>query len=73
MTLPDSDIGWVHSPNGIPSSRFDVCKLDHLGPLLSLIGDELAKIGGRKRKRGATELIKPSVDVGVCERGIDFL
>ena len=30
--------------------RLDTGELDHLGPLLGFVGDQLAKVGGRARK-----------------------
>ena len=36
------------------SLRLDACELDHLGPLLGFVGDELAEVGRRERKHCAT-------------------
>src|SRR5262245_1349136 len=35
------------------SLRLDAGRLDHLGPFLGFVGNELAKIGGRARERRA--------------------
>jgi hypothetical protein len=40
-------------------------ELDHLGLLLSLCGDELAKIGGRVRRHRAAQVGKARLDVGI--------
>ena len=34
-------------------------ELDHLAPLLGFVGDELAEVGGRARKRRAAEVGEP--------------
>ena len=36
------------------SLRLDACELDHLGPLLGFVGDELAEVDRRERKHCAT-------------------
>src|SRR5262245_27265013 len=64
-----------HSPNGIygtlvGSFWLDAGELDHLGPFLGLIGDELAEIGRRTGEHGATKLRKPPLDIGIGECGI---
>src|SRR5262245_54398196 len=43
----------IYGACGIGSLRLDVGRPDHLGPLLGLVGDELAEVGGRARKRRA--------------------
>src|SRR5262249_53554953 len=62
-------------PNGIygtPVGSFwlDAGELDHLGPFLGLIGDELAEIGRRTGEHGATKLGKPRLDLGIGECGV---
>jgi S-(hydroxymethyl)glutathione dehydrogenase / alcohol dehydrogenase len=37
------------------SLRLDAGELDHLGPLLGFVGDELAEVGRRSRQRRAAE------------------
>src|SRR5262249_17841812 len=61
-----------NSPNGIygtPVGSFwlDAGELDHLGPFLGLIGDELTEIGRRTGEHGATKLGKPRLDLGIGE------
>ena len=38
-------------------------KLDHLGPLRGFVGDELAEVGGRARKRRAAQIDKARLDL----------
>src|SRR5262245_64942781 len=64
-----------HSPNGIygtPVGSFwlDAGELNHLGPFLGLIGDELAEIGRRTGEHGTTKLGKPRLDLGIGECGV---
>src|SRR5262249_46330081 len=47
--------------------QFDAGKLDDLGPLFGLAGDELAKIGRRACQRRATQIRKPRFHLGVGE------
>src|SRR5262249_39672685 len=54
------------------SLRLETQRLDHLGPFLGFVGDELAKIGGRARKRRAAEVGEPRFHVGVCEGRVDL-
>ena len=53
------------------SGRLDAGELDHLGPLLGLIGDELAEVGGRARERRGPRLAKPRLYGGIGKRGDD--
>jgi hypothetical protein len=53
--------------------RFDAGELDHLGPLLGLVGDELAKLGGRHRHRNAAEVCKPLLDLGIGKADVNLL
>src|SRR5215468_9752514 len=52
--------------------RLDVGRPDHLAPLLSLFGDELAEIGGRTRKRDAPKVCEPRLQPGIDEARIDL-
>src|SRR5262249_3836381 len=68
------------SPNGsygisvriAGSLRLDAGRLDHLGPFLGFVGNELAKIGGRARERRAAEVGEPCFHVRVCEGRVDL-
>jgi len=46
----------MHLPPCWPARilRLDVGRRDELAPLLGLVGDQVSKLGGRERKRGAT-------------------
>src|SRR4029079_4390113 len=46
------------------SFRLDILELDYLGPLLGLIADELAKIGGRAHKHRTATLSETPLWVG---------
>src|SRR5712692_1017788 len=71
----------VHSPNGTygtsaqiaGSLRFDVGRPDHLAPLLGFLGNELPEVGGRARKRGATQIGKARLDLGIDKGRVDLL
>src|SRR5262245_5054099 len=54
------------------SLRLDVRGSDHLAPLLGLIGDELAEVGGRARKSGATKFGEPRLDLGIGKGRVDL-
>ena len=45
----------------------DVGGPDHLVPLLSLLGEELAEVGGGARETRATQTGKPRLDPGIGE------
>src|SRR6186713_39803 len=47
------------------SLRLDVGRPDHLAPLLGLVGDELAEVGGRKREHVAAQFGKPRLQLGI--------
>src|SRR5262249_62240268 len=49
----------------------DVGGPDHLGPFLSFVGDELAKIGGREREPGAAHVRKPRLQLRVRQGRVD--
>src|SRR5580692_2860737 len=55
------------------SLRLYVRELDHLGPFLGFIGDELAEIGRRAGKWHGAEIGKPLLQRGIGEASIDFL
>src|ERR1700689_3918408 len=55
------------------SLRLDVRELDHLGPFLGFIGDELAQIGRRTGEWHGAQSGKPRLQRGVGEAGIDRL
>src|SRR5262245_66224208 len=58
---------------GPPLLRLDVGRSDHLAPLLDLFGDELGEVGGRARKRSATQIGKPRLRFGVGEGRVELL
>jgi hypothetical protein len=58
-------------PRILGSLRLDAGGLDHLGPLLGLIGDKLSEVGGRSSQDGAAQIGEPRLDLGIGER--DFL
>src|SRR5215510_13473679 len=51
----------------------DVGRPDHLAPLLGVVGDELAEIGGRSRQCHAAEVSEPRFHLGVGEGRVDLL
>src|SRR5262245_41029172 len=55
------------------SLRFDVGSPDHLGPLLGIVGDELAEVGRRTLKDRYAQGGKLRLDLGISEGRIDFL
>src|SRR5215471_4371842 len=55
------------------SVRFRARELDHLGPFLGFIGNELCEIGGRASKCRTAQIAKPRLRFGVSENGIDLL
>jgi hypothetical protein len=64
---------WNIRPPEAALLRLDVGRSDHLAPLLGFIGDEVAEVGGRARNHRAAQVGKPRLDLGVGERGVDFL
>src|SRR6266446_2261259 len=58
---------------GRRSVRFGTGELDHLGPLLCLVRDELAEVGGRKRKHRAAQFGDPRLQLRIDESCIDLL
>src|ERR1700726_1950221 len=55
------------------SLRLDVRELDHLGPFLGFVGNELAEIGWRAGKCHGAEIGKPLLQRGIGKAGIDLL
>src|SRR5215813_5784687 len=55
------------------SLRLDARKLDHPGPFLGFLGDEVTEIGRRQRKLTATFVGKPRLYFEIGESGVDFL
>ena len=62
---------WNVQPRG--SLRRDVGRADHLGPLLGIVGDELAEVGRRTLKDRYAQGRKSRLDLGISEGSIDFL
>src|SRR5262249_5527252 len=59
---------------GMPAGSLwlDTRELDHLGPLLGFVSDELSEFGRRYRHRHAPKVGKPRLKLGVAEDGIDL-
>ena len=57
---------------GAGSLGLDICRLDHLGPLLCISDDELAELGGRVCKRLKTQVYEPCFECRVGECGINL-
>src|SRR5215467_8730266 len=58
---------------GRRSVRFGTGELDHLGPLLCLVRDELAEVRGRKRMHRAAQFGDPRPQLRIDESCIDLL
>src|SRR5262249_22411374 len=56
-----------------PLLRLDVGRPDHLGPLLSFVGNELSKVGERTCEHRTSQVGEALVHVGIGESGIDLL
>src|SRR5262245_65270046 len=54
------------------SVSLDARELDHLGPLLGFVGDELAEVDGRACRRDAPKVCKARLQFGIDEAGIDL-
>jgi hypothetical protein len=67
------DVMEYRPDSGSASLRLDVEGPDDVAPLLRFVGDELAKVGGRKREHGAAEIGKPRLDIGIGEASVDLL
>src|SRR5262245_37850938 len=64
----------IRATVGFPASlRLDARELDHLGPFLDFLGDELAKIGGRTREHCTSQIGEARLHGGIGESGINFL
>src|SRR6516225_7584569 len=55
------------------SVDFGAGKLDHLGPLLCICGDECAEVCGRACKHRVAEVGEPRLHPGIGEARIDLL
>ena len=54
------------------SFRLDARELDHLGPLLGFVDDELVEVAGRAWKHSAAKVGKARVQLGVGKPYIDL-
>src|SRR5262249_15267289 len=54
------------------SLRLDVGRPDHLAPLLGLVGNEPAEVGGRAREHRVAQLGDARPDLGIIEASIDL-
>src|SRR2546421_11662926 len=52
--------------------RLDVGGPDYLAPLLGFVGHELAEVGRRTWKSGATEFGEPRLYLGIGKAGVDL-
>src|SRR5215471_2267491 len=59
--------------SGSASLQLDVEGPDEVAPLLRFVGDELAKVSGRKRERVATQIGKPRLVLRIGEASVDLL
>jgi hypothetical protein len=55
-----------------PLVGFDIGRPYHFAPLLGLVGDKLAEVGGRAWKHCATKVGKPRLDFGIGEARVDL-
>src|SRR6266478_764072 len=55
----------TRSTAGAGSLPLDARKLDHPGPLLGFLGDELAEVGGRTREYRCAHVGEPCPDFGI--------
>src|SRR5262245_26275346 len=59
---------------GFPQSLcLDVGRPDHLAPLLGLLGNVFAEVGGRAWKHSATKVGKARLHLGIVESRVDLL
>ena len=56
-----------------PSLRLDIRGPDHLGPLLSFVGNKLAEVRRRACEYRAAEVSDPRFHLGIGESRIDLL
>src|SRR5947209_658139 len=54
------------------SFRFDAGELDHFGPFLGLLGNELPEIGRRAGEHRTSKVGEPLVDAGIGETRVDL-
>ena len=54
------------------SLRLDVGRTDHLAPLLGIVDDELAEVGGRARKRLHAQFDEPRFERRISEGGVNL-
>src|ERR1700730_18521707 len=52
--------------------HLDPRELDHLGPLLDIVGNELGEARGRTCKHSVAKVGKPRHDYGISEACVDF-
>ena len=55
------------------SLRLDARELDHLGPFLGIVGDELAEVSGRAGKHRPPKSASRALIVGIGKAGVDLL
>src|SRR6266851_6906208 len=60
-------IGWKCQSR---SRRLDVGHADHLGPLVSFVGNEFAELGRRHRHWHASQIGEPHLHLGIGKAGI---
>src|SRR6266853_1870722 len=66
MGVTECRSGWSRSLG------LDVGRPDHLAPLLGLVGDQLAEVGGRTRQRRAAHVSELRVDLRIGEGRVDL-
>src|SRR6516164_9835755 len=54
------------------SLRLDVCRPDHLAPLLGFVGNEFAEIGRRHWNWNTTQVSEPRPNLGIGEGSVDL-
>src|SRR6266545_4008296 len=54
------------------SFRLNAGGLDHFGPPLGIVGDELAEVGGRAGQHGTAQISEPRLDFGISQARIDL-
>src|SRR5262252_6260264 len=59
--------------SGSGSVRLDARELDHLGPLLGFVGDQLSELSRRLRQRHAAEISETGLHLRVVESRVDLL
>src|SRR5262245_23162122 len=47
-------------------------KLDDLGPLIGVVRNEVTELGRRARKRGATQVCQPRLELGIGKHRVDL-